>query len=101
MNNISYISCELFSWARPKVNIHVHKSYLPPASKAHLHVIIRTKAQRIIVCNCSPLLSKGLLSRLCGILSELSGAFPVQQKRRHVVVSCNKPGGLYPCILML
>ena len=56
MNNMSFILCELFPWSRLKVNIH--KSYLPPVSKAHPYVIIRTKGQRLIVSNCQPLLSE-------------------------------------------
>ena len=59
MNIISQIY-ELFPWSRLKVNIH--KSYLPPVSKAHPYVIIRTKVQRVIVCKCQPLVSEGLLS---------------------------------------
>ena len=43
-------------------------SILKVIDALNLHVIIRTKVQRLIVSNCSPLLSKGLLSHMSGAL---------------------------------
>ena len=60
-------------------------------SKAHPHVFIRTKDQRLIFSNCSPLLSKCLVSHLSVAFQLLCLGIV----SHHVAVSCNRPGGLY------